>query len=89
MPQFPSSNYSTGQSTGAFVRAQGSHSPSLEVDLPPPDVLAHPFKLSVRKDGAYYKVKVRAGTVNNLVPKIDGEYLDAVVAPELSIVALR
>lgn len=50
MPQFPHSKYTTGQSTGAFVRAQGSHSPSIEVDAG--DLAAvipefvHPFKVT-------------------------------------------
>ena len=50
MPQFPHSRYTTGQSTGAFVRAQGSHSPSIEVDAG--DLAAvipefvHPYKVS-------------------------------------------
>ena len=85
MPQFPNSRYSTGQSTGAFVRAQGSHTPSLEVDVPTPDILRHPFRITVRKDGSNLYAKVRAGTVNNLVPNIDGDDLDIIPAPELTL----
>ena len=57
---------------------------SLEI-LPQGGGIIHPFKVTYRKDGESFKVKVRAGTVNNLVPKIGTTYLDAEEAPELTV----
>lgn len=46
---------------------------------------AHPFKIRALKSGGSIKVTVRAGTVNNIVPKIGSTYLDAAEAPELTL----
>lgn len=50
MPQFPTSRYSTCPANGAFVRAQGSHSPMVEPDLSPQIDQTfsadHPFKIT-------------------------------------------
>ena len=45
----------------------------------------YPFKVKAYKDGTSNKVQVRAGTVNNLVPKIGSDYLDAVTPPSLTL----
>ena len=87
MPQFPHSRYTTGQSTGAFVRAQGSHSPSIEVDIG--EVISipedHPFKVKfVQVSGAWH-FKVVPGTVNSFTPTLDGTKLDANPAPTKSV----
>ncbi len=77
MPKFPHSNYSASPASGVFVRNQGGPSPLVEADDAPKDELVHPFKVTARKDGSNVKVKVRAGTVNNLVPTISSTALDA------------
>lgn len=46
---------------------------------------AHPFKIRALKSGGSIKVTVRAGTVNNIVPKIGSTYLDDAETPELTI----
>ena len=53
--------------------------------LPQSKSFNYPFKVSAYKDGASIKVRVRAGTVNNLVPKISSTFLDAETAPTLTI----
>ena len=84
MPKFPHSGYSANQSSGVFVKAQGSPSPSLEIEDQSAEIV-HPFKVSAFKDGSDVKVTVRAGTVNNLVPKIGSDYLDAATPPTLTL----
>jgi hypothetical protein len=86
MPQFPHSKYTTSASTGAFVRQQGSHSPSIEVDESFPDIgFLHPFKITIKKVDGVNTVFVRAGTVNNVVPTIDDTYLDDPDNPGIAI----
>jgi len=85
MPKFPHSNYSASPASGVFVRNQGGPSPLVEADDAPKDELVHPFKVTARKDGSNVKVKVRAGTVNNLVPTISSTALDAATPPELTL----
>lgn len=84
MPRFPHSGYSASPGSGVFVRAQGSHSPMVEADAPDSN-LVHPFQVVAYKDGADVKVRVRAGTVNNLVPEIGGTALDAATPPTLTL----
>ena len=36
----------------------------------------HPFKVKLKRDAGTLKAFVRAGTVNNVIPEIDGKYLD-------------
>ena len=57
---------------------------SLDI-LPAGKSFLHPFKVTARKEGSDIKVRVRAGTVNNLVPKIGSDYLDAETAPTLTL----
>jgi hypothetical protein len=47
--------------------------------------LVHPFKVSAFKDGNDIKVRVRAGTANNLVPTMSGTELDDSPAPTLTL----
>jgi hypothetical protein len=67
-----------------YLVHQDSGGISLEI-LPQGGGFDHPFKVTYRKDGNDIKIKVRAGTVNNLVPTISSIYLDAEEAPELTI----
>ena len=57
---------------------------SLDI-LPQGRAFQHPFRVTARKDGTTIKVRVRAGTVNNLVPKIGSEFLDAATPPTLTL----
>ena len=66
------------------VHSVGRDGIGIEV-LPQPTFQNYPFRVTAKKDGANVKVKVRAGTVNNLVPKIGSDYLDAATAPELTL----
>lgn len=85
MPKFPHSGYSASPASGVFVRSQGSHSPMVEADVVEAG-LAHPFQVTAFKDGSDVKVRVRAGTVNNLVPTISSTALDAATPPTLTLV---
>jgi len=67
-----------------YIVNQDAGGISLEI-LPQGGGFDHPFKVTYRKDGDNFKIKVRAGTVNNLVPTISSTYLDAEEAPELTI----
>lgn len=87
MPQFPHSKYSSSPGSGVFVRAQGSHSPIVEADVPMdlPVEQDHPFKVKfVRVSGAWH-FKVVPGTVNSFTPTLDGTKLDANPAPTKSV----
>jgi hypothetical protein len=57
---------------------------SLDI-LPDIQAFVYPFKVTYMKDGASIKVSVRAGTVNNLVPKISSTFLDDETPPTLTI----
>lgn len=57
---------------------------SLDI-LPASRVLVHPFKVTAFKQGGDIKVRIRAGTVNNLVPEISGTALDAETPPTLTL----
>lgn len=61
----------------------GSSSPSFVLaDQGDPEVsLNHPFKVTVFKDGSDFKYRVRAGSVNNIVPKLGVIFLDALEPP--------
>ena len=86
MPQFPSSKYSASPAAGTFVRAQGSHSPMVEADVQAPDTIKHPFQITAYKTSAgAIKARVRAGTANNLVPILDGDDMDIMPPPELTL----
>jgi len=47
-----------------------------------------PFKVSLARFGDEIRVFVRAGTVNNFMPKIDNKYLDFTPAPYLSFTSV-
>ncbi|MFN7341343.1 MAG: hypothetical protein ACK5VI_09725 [Opitutia bacterium] len=85
MPIFPSSGYSASPANGVFVRNQGGPAPIVEADEQPSQEFLYPFKVTVKKDGENFKVTVRAGTVNNLVPKIGSNFLDAETPPTLTL----
>lgn len=60
----------------------GSSAPSFVIaDQGDPEVSPHPFKVTVFKDGSDFKYRVRAGSVNNIVPKIGSTFLDALEPP--------
>jgi hypothetical protein len=73
-----------GKGVGVLAKGIGSGSPSFVAeDRPDPEII-HPFKVTVYKSGENFVAKVRAGTVNNLVPKIGTDYLDASPQPSLT-----
>jgi hypothetical protein len=57
----------------------------ITLDILPEDGVDHPFRVIAYKDGNTVKVRVRAGTVNNLVPKIGSDFLDAATPPTLTL----
>jgi hypothetical protein len=57
---------------------------SLDI-LPDIQAFVYPFKVTYFQDGEVHKVRVRAGTVNNLVPKISSVSLDDETPPSLTI----
>jgi len=72
----------SGKGVGIYTKMSGSGSPCYVLaDQPDPESFDHPFKVTVFKDGAAVKFSVRAGTVNNIVPKIGSTFLDAIPAP--------
>jgi len=73
--------FNAGSGYAHYVGKDGA---SLDV-FPAAQGIVHPFKIRASKSGGSIKVRVRAGTVNNLVPKIGSTYLDAVTPPELTI----
>ena len=85
MPIFPNSGYSASPASGVLVRNQGGPAPIVEADEQPPQDFLHPFKITVFRDGSSIKVRVRAGTVNNLVPTISSTALDAATPPTLTL----
>ena len=74
-----------GKSVGILAKGIGSSSPSFVLEDLGDEFLPHPFQVSAYKDGSNVKVKVRAGTVNNLVPTISSTALDAATPPELTL----
>jgi hypothetical protein len=71
-----------GKGVGVLAKGMGSGSPSFVLaDQPDPETFDHPFKVTVFMDGDAVKFSVRAGTVNNIVPKIGTDFLDAIPAP--------
>lgn len=66
-----------GKGVGLFMKNSGSGSPSFVAPDIIEDPIQHPFRITVKKGPEdTYKVRVRAGTVNNLVPKIGDVTLD-------------
>jgi hypothetical protein len=57
----------------------------ITLDILPEDGIDYPFRVFAYKDGEIIKVRVRAGTVNNLVPKISSAFLDAEIPPTLTL----
>lgn len=74
-----------GKGVGVLAKGIGSGTPSFVLQDQPDREIVHPFKITAFKRDGSIKVRVRAGTVNNLVPKIGTVYLDAATAPELTI----
>ena len=76
-----------GKGVGVYSKMSGSGSPSFVLaDQPDPEVtLVHPFKVTAFYDGNDVKARIRAGTVNNLVPTIGGDPLDDDPAPTLTL----
>lgn len=67
-----------------YTYERGANGISLDI-LPPVRLFVFPFKVEAFRDGTANKVRVRAGTVNNLVPKIGSDYLDAATPPALTL----
>ncbi len=68
-----------------YTYEMGAQGVSLNI-LPPIGMSPpHPFKISTSRDGSTIKVRIRAGTVNNLVPKIGSDYLDKEPPPTLTL----
>lgn len=76
-----------GKGVGVYTKMAGSGSPSFVLaDQGDPEItIVHPFKVTAFKDGNNVKVRVRAGTVNNLVPKIGSDPLDNDPSPTLTL----
>jgi hypothetical protein len=73
-----------GKGVGVYAKMVGSNAPSyvLADQGDPEIVIKYPFQVTVFKDGTTFKYRVRAGSVNNIVPKIGDVYLDALEPPE-------
>jgi hypothetical protein len=72
----------SGKGVGIYTKMSGSGSPCYVLaDQPDSEPFDHPFRVTVFKDGDAVKFSVRAGTVNNIVPKIGSTFLDAIPAP--------
>ncbi|MFN9110807.1 MAG: hypothetical protein ACK5XN_12130, partial [Bacteroidota bacterium] len=76
-----------GKGVGVYSKMSGSGCPSFVIADPgdPEIPFDHPFKVTVFRDGLQVKYRVRAGTVNNLVVKMDTTYLDAIPAPSAEL----
>lgn len=75
-----------GKGVGVYSKMSGSGSPSFVLaDQPDAEPVVHPFKVTTFIDGTDIKVRIRAGTVNNLVPKIGSDFLDAEDPPTLTL----
>jgi hypothetical protein len=85
MPRFPNSGYSANQSPGVFLRAQGSHSPMIEPEIFLPEDTSHPFLVILLKVSNVWHFQVVPGTINSLVPTLDGTALDSTPAPTKSL----
>ena len=75
-----------GKGVGVLAKGIGSGTPSFVLqDQPDPDII-HPFKITAYKDSNNnLKARVRAGTANNLIPILDGDDMDIVPPPELTL----
>lgn len=67
-----------------YAHYVGRDGVSLEI-LPQNRGFLHPFKISVSKSNGTFRAKVRAGTVNNLVPMMNGDDMDIVPPPQLTL----
>lgn len=74
-----------GKGVGLLAKGIGSGSPSYVLQEQVEEPILHPFRVTFRMDGLSIKARVRAGTVNNIVPTIDDTELDATTPPELTI----
>ena len=67
-----------------YAHYVGKDGVSLEI-LPQAQGIVHPFKIKAFKKNGALKATVRAGTANNLVPILDGDDMDIVPPPELTL----
>ncbi len=75
-----------GKGVGVLAKGIGSGTPSFVLQDPgDPEPFIHPFRVTAFKTDDEIKVFIRAGTVNNLVPKIGADFLDAETPPNLTI----
>jgi hypothetical protein len=75
-----------GKGVGVLAKGMGSGSPSFVLQDPgDPEPFIHPFRVTAFKTDEGIKVFILAGTVNNLVPKIGADFLDAETPPNLTI----
>jgi hypothetical protein len=75
-----------GKGVGVLAKGIGSATPSFVLQDPgDPEPFIHPFRVTAFKTNDEIKVFIRAGTVNNLVPKIGADFLDAETPPNLTI----
>ncbi len=75
-----------GKGVGVLAKGIGSGTPSFVLQDPgDPEPFIHPFRVTAFKTNDEIKVFIRAGTVNNLVPKIGADFLDAETPPNLTI----
>lgn len=74
-----------GKGVGVLAKNSGSGSPSFVLEDLGDDPILHPFRITVRTEDGTTFAKVRAGTVNNIVPTISSTRLDAVTPPELTL----
>jgi hypothetical protein len=59
-----------------YIFSQDKAGISMEVLPPANAIIDYPFKVELKKVDEILKAFVRAGTVNNVVPKISSKYLD-------------
>lgn len=74
-----------GKGVGVLAKNSGSGSPSFALEDLGDNPILHPFRITVRNTDGTIFAKVRAGTVNNIVPTISSTRLDAVPAPEVTL----
>jgi hypothetical protein len=66
-----------GKGVGVLAKGIGSGSPSFVMEERPDPEIIHPFKVTARRvSNGSIEVRVRAGTVNNIVPLIGDKTLD-------------
>ena len=75
-----------GKGVGVLAKGIGSGSPSYVLQDQPDDPIIHPFRVTAKLEiGDNIIIKIRAGTVNNLVPYIGDEQLDSPLVENLAV----